>query len=293
MEKGHRPVFENRWQSLERCLISLRGNLTGDAVRSGRLRGKLIFRFASNSDHPIAKLAINKFKATWGFEVFYGKGLPSIVGEYPGDEPYRLEGTLTDAPGWLIEGITVKAKARRQATPKPSKGKPHDNGFTDHADPMAVFDEEKPEPGDLDALKGVLGELSAELGKTTIAWRRKETADNRVILVGRCPFEHDSGESDDGDLRAGFHDDGPYVHCLHGSCTTVKDVDSRLKAKYGGRPGSPFMQRAWDDDDDAQGQVGDVETGTTANPQNGLPEIEVTKDRHATGWKQSRRGSRP
>src|SRR5206468_3276028 len=106
VDKGNSPLFVNRWRALDGCLVSIRGGGTGDDVRTGKARGKLIFRLAGDDIHPLAKLSIERWKATRGVEVFYGKGLPSILGKHPSGDTYRLDGILGDAPDWLVEGLT-------------------------------------------------------------------------------------------------------------------------------------------------------------------------------------------
>jgi hypothetical protein len=78
----------------------------------------------------------------------------------------------------------------------------------------------------LDWLKETLAKLSPELA---IGWGVKEY-NGEDILVGVCPFvdQHDSGESHDGDLSAGFHGDKPYVKCLHRSCRAIPKINRLL-----------------------------------------------------------------
>jgi hypothetical protein len=116
-DKGNAPLFADRWHELEGCLVSVRGAATAEDVRAGRARGKLIFRLAGDESHPLARIAINRWKKARGVEVFYGKGLPSILGEHPDGEHYRLEGTLTDAPTWLVDGLSPP-----QGRPNPIPG---------------------------------------------------------------------------------------------------------------------------------------------------------------------------
>jgi hypothetical protein len=81
----------------------------------------------------------------------------------------------------------------------------------------------------LDWLKAKLGELSPELAETAISWSVKPY-NGDDILVGVCPFvdQHDSGESHNGDLSAGFHDGKPYVACLHRSCRAIPKINRLL-----------------------------------------------------------------
>src|SRR5262249_42525968 len=147
----------------EGCLVSVRGETTAEEVRTGRGRGKLIFRLASDPDHPLAKVKIDRWKRSQGVEVFYGRGIPSILGEHPSGELYRLEGELGAAPDWLIEGLTPKHSPRR-ATAKPSRNGPVTEIGTGDEEP-----DNAPASGvelgieALDALRDRLGELAPEL----------------------------------------------------------------------------------------------------------------------------------
>ena len=165
------------------------------------------------------------WKKARGVEIFYGKGLPSILGEYPGDEPYRLDGELKEAPAWLIEGLTPKTR------PKPA-GEGHDNGHVPTAGPNWQF--AKMDLQRVVDLRDILRGQFKELANGSVAWETSEDSKTgRPIVVGRCPFPHDSGESDPRDLSIGYHDDGPYYHCLHASCPGKALVNDWLRAEYG------------------------------------------------------------
>ena len=89
-------------------MVSFHGEATADGVRHGRDRGKLIFTFDGGPDHPLCRVG-SKWKKPRGIEVFYGNGLPSILGQYGDDgDQYRLEGTLGKAPDWLVESLTPR-----------------------------------------------------------------------------------------------------------------------------------------------------------------------------------------
>jgi hypothetical protein len=211
VESGNSPLFANRWTSLESALVSFHENATPDGVRTGKDRGKLIFRFDGDPDHPLCRVKA-KWKNSRGIEVFYGNGLPSILGQYGDDgDQYKLDGTLGTAPDWLVEGLTPK-----QNQPK--------------AKPPVMTPEARQEA--LSGIPAVLAELCPELAASSVGWRRKDVSDGREIWVGRCPFEHDSGRAEDGDLDAGYHDDGPYVRCLHGSCVRIQEVNRTLKERH-------------------------------------------------------------
>lgn len=211
VDQRNSPLFGDRWASLDGSLVSGHGDATPEGVRSGKDRGKFLFRFDGGPDHPLCRVSA-KWKKSRGIEVFYGNGLPSILGQY-GDngDRYGLDGALGNAPDWLITELLPKERVR----------KPKVAAITPEAKQAA-----------LEGLPATLAELDARLGDLAIGWRRKDVADDREIWIGRCPFQHDSGRSDDGDLSAGFHDDGPYLRCLHSTCTETQEINRRLKLAY-------------------------------------------------------------
>lgn len=216
LDKGNSPLLGNRWEELKGCLVSVRGEAAAEDVRRGLARGKLIFRFAADADHPLARMRVNHWTKTLGCEVFYGKGIPSVLGHHPDGNPYRLEGELTDLPAFLQERLTPRGSliARPARKAKPS-------------DPVEVSEEMR------EGLLATLAGLDPELGKTSIGWRTKDLADGRRIQVGRCPYEHESGTSDDGDLSAGYREDGtPFLRCLHASCEGSREVNAKLAAAF-------------------------------------------------------------
>jgi hypothetical protein len=239
VDRGNAPLLADRWRELEGCLVSVRGAATAEDVRAGRARGNLIFRLEGDEEHPLAKLSINRWKKTRGVEIFYGKGLPSILGEHPDGDHYRLEGTLTDAPTWLVDGLSP--------TPGRPKPIPGSNAQLAHPGPEpSANGRHEPSangrcpagPGEVDTtelegLPGILAGLRPELGRESVGWRTKDLPDGRMILVGRCPYEHDSGTSSDTDLSAGFDEHGiPSVRCLHSSCTIAREINAPLAARY-------------------------------------------------------------
>lgn len=216
VDKGNSPLLANRWRDFDGCLVSVRGDATADQVRRGQARGKLIFRFEAGADHPFARMRVEQWKKSRGVEVFYGKGIPSVLGRHPSGETYRLEGTLTPLPEWAEAWLTPKGRAGAQAAPTPREG-----------EPVEVPDEAR------GALLLELAELHPVLGRATVHWRSKGLGDGRVMWVGRCPFEHESGTSADGDLGAGFRPDGsPYLKCKHASCTESQGVNDRLAERH-------------------------------------------------------------
>lgn len=215
VDRGNSPLLQNRWRDLEGCLVSCHGDATAADVRSGRARGKLIFRFEAGPDDPLARLARAKWLESRGIEVFYGKGIPSVLGRHPSGEQYRIEGTLGPPPPWLVEGLIPKGKGinARARTERPP------------IDPEAIPEELR------DELLVELAGLDEALGRSAVGWRSKELDDGRRLWVGRCPFEHESGTSNPDDLAAGFDREGlPYVRCQHASCSAVPAINARLRA---------------------------------------------------------------
>jgi hypothetical protein len=238
VEKGHNPLFANRWATLDGSLVSAHGDATAEGVRTGQARGKLIFTFDGGPDHPLSR-ARSRWLKTRGVEVFYGNGLPSILGQY-GDngDQYILDGVIGKAPEWLVTALSPKERVHK---------------------PRAATSTPEEKQAALEGLPATLAELEPELGRLSVGWRRKDAADGGEIWVGRCPFPHDSGRSEDGDLDAGYHDDGPYVRCLHGSCSRIQETNRMLKERHAKEhpaqppdPPGPSREHRGDDDDDSE-----------------------------------------
>jgi hypothetical protein len=211
VEDGNSPLFGDRWKTLAGALVSFHGDSTAAGVRTGQHRGKLIFRFDGDASHALGRVK-SRWKGRHGIEVFYGNGLPSVLGDYDGNgDCYRLDGTLGDAPDWLVAALTPRREriVRKAAAMAPEAHQ-----------------------AALEGLPATLAELAPELGDPSVGWRRKDVSDGREIWVGRCPFDHDSGRSEDGDLDAGYHEDGPYVRCLHGSCSRIGEINRRLRERH-------------------------------------------------------------
>jgi hypothetical protein len=215
VDKGNKPLLYDRWASLSGVLVAFHGDATADGVRTGTARGKLIFRLEAGTDHPICQAKARWLKSR-GIEVFYGSGLPSVRGRYDdtgGGDEYELDGSLGNAPEWLIKALSPRVKTQKGKSPPIS-----------HESKAAILED----------LPAALTELDPELGEAAVGWRKKDLHDGREIWVGRCPFasEHDSGESEDADLSAGVHDDGPYIKCFHSSCRRVQEVNRMLREQY-------------------------------------------------------------
>jgi putative DNA primase/helicase len=211
VDAGNQPLLYDRWTSLAGSLVSFHGTATADGVRTGKDRGKLIFKFDGGPDHPLCT-ARKKWLKSRGIEVLFGNEIPSILGQYGDDgDVYQLAGDLGPAPEWLIKAITPRKRVQKVKAP-------------------AISPEAKQEA--LEGLPAMLAQIDPRLGDPAIGWRLKEVIDGREIWIGRCPFTHDSGRSEDADLSAGVHDDGPYLHCQHGSCEESREISLRLRERH-------------------------------------------------------------
>ena len=103
------------------CLVSYHGDDGPDGFRSGPAKGKLLYRFAADENHPLARVGKAALKSRLGVEIFYGHGDPTILGAHP-DGPgreYLLDGSLGPPPDWLIDGLSAAAAgalAKRRAS---------------------------------------------------------------------------------------------------------------------------------------------------------------------------------
>jgi hypothetical protein len=263
VDQGNSPLLANRWRDLAGCLVSVRGSGTAEEVRIGRARGKLIFQLAGDESHPLARITVNRWKKTRGVEIFYGKGLPSVLGEHPSGEGYRLEGSQIEAPSWLVEGLSPRSDG-----PKPA---PSQNGQRKQSRPESTNDAQhdseirEVDTAEPDELCKLLGELDPALSRPSIGWRTKDLHDGRAIVVGRCPYRHESGTSGKADLSAGFNSEGiPYVCCVHQSCTTTRRIDRRLKARHARTKGRAIDSPAFEQTEIAKAMVSDLEARRVA-----------------------------
>jgi putative DNA primase/helicase len=217
VEKMKPPA--DHWRDLEGCLVSVRGDAAADEVRAGGARGKLIFRLDANE--AIERCSVGKWQKSLGLDLFYGRGIPSVVGQHPSGETYRLDGTLGEVPGWLLEAITPKQRASR-----PSKAT---NCPESPAQVLLNLDHE-PELDDFCDLMTELETASeGALSRARVGWSPKRH-EKRGIIVGTCPY-HDDGERD---LHAGYNTDGtPYAHCMHTTCEQVNGgLNATLRRRH-------------------------------------------------------------
>src|SRR5512135_3894906 len=75
-----------------------------DAVRSGLARGKLIYRFAADANHPLARIGKAALRKATGCEIFYSHGDPAILGSHPDgpEHDYLLSDDPIGAPPRLV-----------------------------------------------------------------------------------------------------------------------------------------------------------------------------------------------
>jgi hypothetical protein len=206
--------IQDPWGQLAGCLVSVHGAASPEMARVGAARCKLIFKFAADPGHPLTA-ARSRFLKRWGVEVFYGNGIPSLLGKYDDEgDFYRLDGEIGPAPEWLITMLT----------PPPVKVR----------GPKAVV--EATEEG-LDA--AVAQFVAREPRLAGVRWETKTIDEGRLIRVAHCPCQ-DGGE--DQNLRVGIGPNGPYIACFRATC----DVTPGLAAKTKGRR---TKKKAQDEDD--------------------------------------------
>jgi len=212
---GDSPQLVGRHRDLDGCLTVGRGDATAEQVRRGQARGKLVFRCPLEPDHPLATLPVGYWRKKLGVDIFFGGGIPSVLGAHPDGSPYRLEGELTPAPAWLIEGLRPRNNSGKLSAA--SRGP----------------ELEIPASLALEGLPKILEELAPELARSSIGWHTKTSRDGREIWVGRCPFPHESRSSNSSDLVAGYSRERfPYVRCSHTTCTAIPVINRDLKAWF-------------------------------------------------------------
>jgi hypothetical protein len=209
--RNSEPLLGNLWDSLAGSLVSYHGAATAEGVRSGKDRGKLIFTADLGPDHPLCRCPVGRWKEEYGIEVFYGKGAPSILGRYGDDgDAYRLDGTLTEAPPWLVEALASKAKARRTKVARKVRS-------------PKVEPEER-----LEAQEGLPAKIAASYPEfVDRRWDSKDLGEGKRIQVTRCPGDHRAGN--DSDFHCGVGEDGrEYVECKHPTCTLAPRINQWL-----------------------------------------------------------------
>ena len=108
-------LLEDR--GLSDCLVSYHRQDSAEAVRSGAAKGKLIFRFAADGDHPLAGVSKSALRGGLGVEIFYGQGIPQFSASTPrgGEQSICSRRSLGPPPDWLITEITERAAKKAQA----------------------------------------------------------------------------------------------------------------------------------------------------------------------------------
>jgi hypothetical protein len=219
-------LFPGRLDDFAGSLVSARG-VDPNEIRSGNARGKLIFRLDENES--LALVNPTKFHKRFGVDLFYGAGIPAVLGAGKDGSRYTLDGELGNAPAWLVELFTRFAGSKRSSRPKST--------------PLFDYFGEKAVDDRFESLVAKLAELDGRL--KSVDWSPKDLADGRSILIGRCPFEHDSKTSNFGDLATGIDDGVAWLKCLHASCERSREINAELKPKlyFKGRLIEPVVSR--------------------------------------------------
>lgn len=171
------------------CLVSCRGEATPEGVRAGRDCGKLIFRFEAGPDHPLASCSASMFKKKYGFDLFYGKEIPSVLGAGPDGTAYVLDGELGPPPTWLLEVIIPAARAAAEKKAEAAARRAAKKA-------AAEADSREQDP---DAVKAYAeGAVEGEIANLEAAGDGER---NRALFNAACSLhEHVNGGALDGDL---------------------------------------------------------------------------------------------
>lgn len=201
-----------------------------EQVWNGTGRGKLLFRF-TNANHRFGDRFLAKSRLKWlsqfGFELFYGNGTVSALGEAGNGQSYRISGELCDLPKWF-ESKIISAIGRGSS----SKKKTGIGGLLEafhHMDDASVSDQDEPDWTSI--LQTLTDECDSRFGTVSsyVSQRRNVrlsdgNRDNRFALRMRCPGgrdSHDSGNSTDREAEL-FLDNltgRPVFKCKHTSCS--------------------------------------------------------------------------
>lgn len=102
-------------------LTTWHGDGSADAVRSGRMRGAIHFRY-DGSDIRIGTRASKAWLMKHGFEVAFGKKVQTVVGRHRTDEDqYQQHGAVIDAPPKLIEYLALHLGPPRKSKVDPTE----------------------------------------------------------------------------------------------------------------------------------------------------------------------------
>ena len=109
-------------------MVSYHRGDSPEAVRGGEAKGKLIFQFEADADHPLAKVGRPHSVPSSASRSSTATATPSVLGEHP-DGPeaeYLLDGVLGPPPDWLISDLVERAskKVRRRNQGPMANGKP-------------------------------------------------------------------------------------------------------------------------------------------------------------------------
>ena len=117
-------------EALAGCMISHHRDSGPEAVRSGGARGKLIFKFEADENHPLARIGQAALKSDLGCEVFFGSGAPTVLGAHPDgpEREYLIAGVLGPPPDWLINDLVGRAAKKQEGRGKQATSASGGNG---------------------------------------------------------------------------------------------------------------------------------------------------------------------
>lgn len=234
----------SRFEDLTKAIIVAREGIDPKDVAYGKKKGKLIFRFEADKDHPLAKMAYSFWAKSRGIDVFYGKQVPSILGKGDPDTPdYVLHGEeLTDIPEWLKNSLiptkrgpsgTRPAKKKKveltplfagMDDPDSPEGPEFRSDLTDYPGiDLSLFDVEVatsgssrlpkksllptgtlPKEATIEELCDIAEDLDPMLRGAQWIIKESDINEDGKIAVCRCPHPHDSGSSSYTDMHIGF-----------------------------------------------------------------------------------------
>jgi hypothetical protein len=75
-DKLNRTLWDHI-RAIEGAMVCCRKGVDPQDVREFNAPGKIIMRYGANADHPLAQMSIGQYLKGRGYDVFYGKGVPS------------------------------------------------------------------------------------------------------------------------------------------------------------------------------------------------------------------------
>jgi hypothetical protein len=204
---------------------------TPEPVWNGSARGKLVFRLTDMNHRfgdAVRDTTRHKWLEQYGFEIFYGRGTASCLGDAGNGERYRLSGRLCDLPKWfeskIISVIGRGSRTRRQAL----------NGLGIKNDNVIL---EQPEPVWSDVIEYLVNNFDRRFdGISYVSEQRgiklqNGGRDERYALRLRCPGgreSHESGKSNqrEAELFLDSLSGLPVFKCKHQSCQFQVEFDA-------------------------------------------------------------------